>query len=281
MYLLYLDDSGDVDDPKINHFVLGGVAIFERQTHWIGKELDAIAARFDPADPAAVELHGNPMVQGNRGWKAFSQNDRITAIQDSLRVFERVHTKNKAFAVVIEKGSVKDKDPVEHAFELLINRFDRYLQKLHRQGDTQRGLLVMDKSSYENRFQGLARNFRDNGHSWGQLRNLSEVPLFVDSRATRLIQLADLVAYSIFRSFERGDDRFLPLFKHRFEQDALGSSLVPWLVPPGDKITSAAVVSTHSTTISKENGTVKQVEVIEEVVAISAEGAPAKGQTLP
>lgn len=30
MYLLYVDDSGEESDPNINHFVLGGFAIFER-----------------------------------------------------------------------------------------------------------------------------------------------------------------------------------------------------------------------------------------------------------
>lgn len=34
--------------------------IFERQGFWLANELDVIAARFNPADPAVIELHGNP-----------------------------------------------------------------------------------------------------------------------------------------------------------------------------------------------------------------------------
>ncbi|WP_366469013.1 DUF3800 domain-containing protein [Pandoraea sp.] len=34
----------------------------------------------------------------------------------------------------------------------------------------------------------------------GRLRNFAEVPLFVDSRATRLMQLADTMCYWIFIS---------------------------------------------------------------------------------
>lgn len=51
-------------------------------------------------------------------------------------------------------------------------------------------------------------------------RNLAEVPVFLDSRASRLIQLADLVAYSVFQKFERGDTRFFDIITHRF--DAVG-----------------------------------------------------------
>ncbi|MGH1590781.1 DUF3800 domain-containing protein [Methylobacterium phyllosphaerae] len=270
MYLLYLDDSGDVDDPNINHFVLGGVAVFERQIHWLDQELNSIAARFDPANPHIVELHGNPMLQGNKGWKSFPQSERISAMQDCLRAFTRIPQSNVAFAIVIEKGSVKDVDPVEHAFEMLINRFDLFLRKRFQQGDPQRGLLVMDESSYEKRFQGLARNFKTQGHRWGQLRNLAEVPLFVDSRATRLIQLADIVSYSIFRNFEKKDDRFLPIIKDRFVIDRSGSTLIEWLLPPKQRPQALGLArSEHSTTVTK-NGSTSTVTVVEEAVLIAS-----------
>jgi len=47
---------------------------------------------------------------------------------------------------------------------------------------------------------------------------MAEVPVFVDSRASRLVQLADLVAYATFRHFERGDSQFFDVFKHRFDE---------------------------------------------------------------
>jgi len=64
MYLLYADESGSVSDSKQQFFVLAGFCVFERQGYWIAQELDDIAARFNPADPASVELHGNPMNSG-------------------------------------------------------------------------------------------------------------------------------------------------------------------------------------------------------------------------
>ena len=49
----------------------------------------------------------------------------------------------------------------------------------------------MDKSdNYESALQSLARTFRAKGTRWGDLRNMSEVPMFVDSRASRIVQIA-------------------------------------------------------------------------------------------
>ncbi|MCV5340687.1 DUF3800 domain-containing protein, partial [Escherichia coli] len=54
-------------------------------------------------------------------------------------------------------------------------------------------------------------------YEYGKLRNFSEVPLFLDSKASRLIQLADLVSYSIFRKFEFNDDEFYKIIENRFD----------------------------------------------------------------
>ena len=93
---------------------------------------------------------------------------------------------------------------MEYAFEQLLNRFDRFLVRLHRANDTQRGVVILDKSSYETSLQRLARDFRLDGHRWGQLHNIGETPLFVDSRATRMIQYADLIAYALRQYYEHG-----------------------------------------------------------------------------
>ncbi|MCV5260917.1 DUF3800 domain-containing protein [Escherichia coli] len=39
----------------------------------------------------------------------------------------------------------------------------------------------------------------------------------MDSKASRLIQLADLVSYSIFRKFEFNDDEFYKIIENRFD----------------------------------------------------------------
>jgi len=219
MYLLYADESGAVGDPKQEFFVLAGFCVFERQGYWIAQELDKIAARFNPADPSDVELHGNPMSTGKGIFRRFPKSDRIQAISDALEIFVSSHPSNRLFASVIRKSKVSPADPVEFAFEQFSSRFDHYLTRLHKAGDTQRGVILFDKSTYETTLQSLATDFRTIGHRWGILRNFSEVPLFMDSRASRLIQLADLIAYAVFRFYESNDDRFFSIIKSRFDSE--------------------------------------------------------------
>lgn len=140
-------------------------------------------------------------------------------MKDALEVLAKSNPSNRIFACIINKAKVTPNDPVKLAFEQVVSRFDHYLGRLHKRGDSQRGLLIFDKSTYETTLQGLATDFRTIGHSWGVLRNLSEVPLFLDSRASRLTQLADMVAYAIFRKYERGDDQFFTMIANRFDSE--------------------------------------------------------------
>ena len=60
MYLLYTDESGSVDDPKADIFVLAGICIFERQTHWLDDKLTEIATRFYPEAPRTLSCTPDP-----------------------------------------------------------------------------------------------------------------------------------------------------------------------------------------------------------------------------
>ena len=219
MNLLYVDESGSTIDPKQIFFVLAGLCVFERQGYWISEELDKIASRFNPGDPDSVELHGSPMLNGRGFWRQFPLPNRVQAIKDSLEVLTKSHVSHRIFACVIRKSVVSPNDPVEIAFEQVASRFDYYLKRLHKTGNTQRGIIIFDKSTYETTIQTLATDFRKIGHTWNVLRNLAEVPLFIDSRASRLIQLADLVAYSIFRKYESNDNQFFSIIKDRFDSE--------------------------------------------------------------
>ena len=223
MHLLYLDESGHLGDPNQRYFVLAGVSVFERSGHWIEQDLNDIARRFSARDPYAVELHGSPMRSGRDGWKAHSLADRLAAIKDSLRVgvAERPRKDVRLFGVVVKKSSLSGEDPVEYAFEQIASRFDLFLKRLHaKHRDTQRGIIILDKSSTERRIQTLSREFKYSGHTWGKTKCYAEVPLFLDSRASRLIQLADLVAFALYRFHEHGDNSFYDVIKHCFDSES-------------------------------------------------------------
>lgn len=230
LYLLYIDESGNMNDPSQKCFVLAGLCTFERQGYWIARELDKIAERFTRYMPVEagttsdIELHGNPMYGGKSFWHGVPKEDRINAICDTLRVVRDSHISNRIFASVILKrdpSRIGDaSDAVEVAFEQIASRFDHFLHRLYNNNDVQRGIMILDKSSYEHTLQSLTRDFREIGCRWGIINNLAEVPLFLDSKASRLIQIADIIAYAVFQKYQNDNDLFFDIIKERFDQDA-------------------------------------------------------------
>ena len=220
MHLLYLDDSGSAGNRNEEHLILDGFSVFERQIRWMTNELDQLAKRLYPAQPSSVEFHASGMLGGrSTPWKGMLKNDRRDAIKAVLKVLAESHRSTSPFACVVHKASFPGADPMELAFEILCNRFARKLKRLHAAGDTQCGLIILDNSSYETSLQRLARDFRSLGTRWGVLVNMAETPLFLDSRASRAIQLADHVAYAVFRRYEAGDASYFDLIVSRFDED--------------------------------------------------------------
>lgn len=216
MFLLYADESGSPSDESQQHFVLAGVSVFERKAHWLALELDRIAARFAPHDPDSVELHGSPMRGGKNFWRKVEKHVREGAMEDALRLIDGRHC--RIFASVVSKQAVSPQDPVRATFQQLVTRFDHFLAREHiHYNNTQRGMVIFDKTSQEGPIQVLAREFKVDGHDWGHLRNMAEVPAFIDSRAARLIQLADLIAHAMYRHYEKGDSRYFEIIEKKFD----------------------------------------------------------------
>ena len=222
MHILYVDDSGSVSDPTQRYFVLGAVSVFERGIYHLIKAAEECVGSFNLGPADEIELHGTDMYGGRgRPWSGLKVRvERESLIHSALLTVTRVNASVRLFAIAVDKAAVGPRDPIEIAFEELCNRFNLFLvRNRDRTGEDQRGLIVMDETKHEKPLQNLARNFRLNGGRWGHFRCLAEVPFFVDSKATRLIQLADLVAWSTFRRYEYSDGRFFDCLTPRFDQD--------------------------------------------------------------
>ncbi|CAM2147054.1 DUF3800 domain-containing protein [Pararobbsia alpina] len=209
MYLTYLDESGSPGDLNTPFFVLAGVSVFERRTHWLEQELDAIAEPFEQRAGTYLELHASPMFSGKDGWGQFSAPDRAQAAADVVRVLTDSRPRLNVFAAVIEQSQMLSAaDILPYCYEVLASKFDDFLAlKFQRENDPQRGLFVLDqkRANEEKDMQALHRTFKQVGHARGKLRNFAEVPMFADSKSTRLLQLADSIAYWIFRYYARLD----------------------------------------------------------------------------
>jgi len=220
LYVLYLDDSGSAKNPKEEYLVLGGISVFERQVHWLSQEMENLAAALLPDDPHAVEFHASTIFSGREPpWKGMDRESRIKIIKDILNICARSLRTTTAFACAVHKKSYPHQDPMEIAFEELCSRFDLQLKRMHYDGNTQRGVIILDDTTYETTLQSLARNFRYHGTRWNVLRNLIDVPFFVNSKASRCVQLADHIAYSVFRRYQAGDTSYLDIILQKFDAE--------------------------------------------------------------
>jgi Protein of unknown function (DUF3800) len=218
MYILYVDDAGTVGNHSQKHFILAGIALFERHIEHLDRALNHLARQTGLPDPDNLEFHGSQMLPGTKRWRAIrGEAERRKVILDALATTSALRGKWALFGIVVNKAAVSPRDPVEFAFEQLCSRFDYFLQRQTRDGKAERGLIILDRSTQETRLQDLALTFRRDGHSWGKLRNIVDVPFFVDSRATRAIQYADLVTYALWQKFERGDAAFYDSIRDQFD----------------------------------------------------------------
>jgi hypothetical protein len=199
MYLLYVDESGNPDGEEDKHFVLGGIAVFERQAYWINNAVDTLQQDLFP--DAQVEFHAQAITaHKEEPWHSLPSKRRTETLQELCQIIAGARAA-ALFGIVVERAMTPE--PFAKAFEELCNRFDLFLKRLYAQGDKQRGLIIFDETRYESRIQTLLSEYRRTGTRFGKVHNFADVPFCADSRSTRLLQLADLVAYAVFRRYER------------------------------------------------------------------------------
>ena len=220
MYLLYLDESGNPDDPADNHFVVGGIAVFERVTFFLANDVEAVQKKYFPDRPP-VDFHASQIRSGNGFWRGIEKPVRDSVLQDLAQLIDSANERGVfLFAAVVEKtSSLYGEEAVKCATEQVCKRFDTFLARQeNEQGDKQRGLLLFAESHYQQRAKIWVRGFRELGTQWGVLTHLSDTPYFAPAKENRLLQLADFVAHATYLLYERQNPILAKHIVRRFDQ---------------------------------------------------------------
>jgi hypothetical protein len=222
MHILYVDHSGDPDDPR-DHFVLGGVAIHEDDVETFRRRLNGILRKYLDEHVRGIELHWQSIRVSKGAWGRIPRQVKEGLLHDVPRLLGSFASPNgfALFAVARAPLSVPGVDPLRRSFEELLLRFHESLRRLSRlHGVRHHGIVVIDEAKYESILQPVVEHWRETGTRFGRLRNLVEVPLFADSKATRFIQMADLVAHGVYRSYEHGDETLIGPLLRGFDSDS-------------------------------------------------------------
>lgn len=216
MYLLYLDDSGSIANKNEEYIVLAGVSVYEAQVDYLIRELDKLAQSIDSHNPDQIEFHASEIYSRKvHPWNKMQPAEARNVIKAVLQVLASSYDSAVVLGCAIHKDSYPGEDHLENAFEDLCKRFDTFLATQKPEGNRERGLLILDEHSKETNLRDLAINFKKLGTKWGNIRNVADIPYFANSKAFRLIQLADHVAYSIFRRYNASDTQYFDIISSK------------------------------------------------------------------
>lgn len=223
VYLFYLDESGVPRGHSGTYFVVGGIVLHEEDCYPFARSVERLAARSLPAAESHLELHASEMWSGRKTWSHVARETRHDLVR---RTFDHLRTWRSAdgrapryFAVAVHKPSFAGRDLVSIAHEELFLRLNGYIGRLHGAGVSHRSLVVADESQYESLVQSLVPRWKAAGTRAGRLHSLAEVPLYVDSKASRVIQAADFVAWSVWQYYQNGHTEHLQKIHSRFDSD--------------------------------------------------------------
>lgn len=225
MYLLYVDESGKPFGSGDKHFVVAGLALHEHDCYPFAQSVQATQKKLAGNANAQRELHATDIWSARNDWVGVDKPTRIKLLNG---IFDHISKwtspakrRIRLFAAVVHKSSVsKNPDRImERGHEELLSHFDEYLTRLHHKKDSHRSLVIADNSSYEFLVQTLAGKWKATGTTTkaGRIHSLAEVPLYVDSRASKIVQAADFVAWGLWNYYENGHPEYLSKINRRFD----------------------------------------------------------------
>jgi hypothetical protein len=105
MHLLYVDESGNSDGKEDKYFVLGGVAVFEREVYWINEQVNAIAAKYFP--DTEIEFHAQAIASHREEpWHSCPTERRNQIIDELCNIISSRHV--ALFGIAVEKATTND-----------------------------------------------------------------------------------------------------------------------------------------------------------------------------
>ncbi len=219
MLLLYIDESGQLTQGQL--FVVGGLVIDVADIEAMRGLVETSVADVIDEQNRHYELHADWLRTGRGPWRKVPQDVRRALVRNLTQMLSAFRPEEgrrySLLAIARAPGAVPGADPLERSFEELFLKFRSMLDDIHREtGSAEYGLVIADKAKYETILQPLVTGWREAGTRFGRLRGVVEVPLFVDSAATRLLQMADFVSNAVYSYYSGGSQEELGMLLPAF-----------------------------------------------------------------
>lgn len=218
MYLMYVDESGDVGIHKspTRFFVLSAIVIHENSWRQILQNL--VTFRHELRDKKGLkmkdEIHCVDLINRPGDLQRIKRNDRLDIIKKCIDWLNNQPFIN-TFSVVVDKQGRND-DIFELAWNTLAMRFENTLKNNNFRGaqsHDEKGIILSDNTE-GTKLRTLIRKMRhynpipnakdifQSGYRNIHLERIIEDPVFRDSQYSLLHQMVDVVAYCIRQRYE-------------------------------------------------------------------------------
>lgn len=126
-----------------------------------------------------------------------------------------------SFSTCIHISALRtQKEALEKAVEDLTSRFNIFMKRLYSKDLRGKGLLIIDQA-HQARYRELIAEFQSVGSKYGKMTNIVDIPYFAGAQDTRMLEIADVCAYSVFRLYERKDHEYFDKLYPSFDKTSL------------------------------------------------------------
>jgi len=237
MHLLFIDESGSLA-PKGKHtpddkFVLGGISISEDTWFKVDADLKALKKKYAVSEEIK--------------WRYFHTEKGKTTSLSSLDEKQKEQFRTDIYSIITRYKSIKIISVVAnvglcyqrthiqsvddlywYAYKRLTERFQYYLQDLTKEaGGKMNGIVICDhrERRQDKRLQDMHYKMMHGQEEYtSNFSNILEGVFIVPSHFSTGIQLADMVAGSIYRWYAKNDDRFYRQIAERIRTSPSGKT---------------------------------------------------------
>lgn len=218
MYLLYVDESGDVglQNSPTRYFILSAIVVNEMK--WRDTLQELVKFRRMLRDTKGLklrdEIHSSVFINKPGELKRIKRNDRLDIMKKCIDWINAQPYLN-VFSVVVDKQG-KAIDIFELAWNTLINRFEKTLHHSNfngSQNSDDTGMIISDNTEGE-KLRKLVRKMRhyntvpnkkglyNSGYRNIKIEKVIEDPVLRDSRQSLILQMNDVIAYCVRQKYE-------------------------------------------------------------------------------
>lgn len=223
MYFLYVDESGDPGyGSSCRHFVMLGAILHESKWKNLTAQIRAIKKKFFSGNVDLIEMHYYNLRRAKPPFDKLNKSQRTKLAEEIFALIGSYDLTLLAVVIDKEKHRLKYRFPGTPdllSFELLIERFDMFLDRQQEKDKTEKGIVVFDtKTRWQDRkLRELQDSFHRKGTSARQINNIIETIFFVPSESSPIVQISDFCAYAAFSKYEHKKEEIFKKIENKFD----------------------------------------------------------------